>query len=90
MKPGTPVNVKLDSTTPVVNADGNYVFQEGIILRRVSKFLIGAQEDGLIPVPVFIDPKSGKILIELLPAELRKEYAELQGETVVNGSEAKG
>lgn len=82
MKQGQPVNVKLDATTAVVSSDGNHIFQEGIILRKVSKFLIGAQEDGLIPVPVFFDVKTGKICIELLHPELREEYAKLQGEVL--------
>lgn len=94
MKPGQPVNVNLKATTAVVNADGSHIFQEGVIFRKVSKFLIGAQEDGIIPVPVFFDPKSGKILIELLHPELREEYAALQGESipkvVIDGEKAKG
>lgn len=89
MKQGQPINVKLDVTQPVTSTEGNHVFQEGVILRKVSKFLIGAQEDGIIPVPVFFDPLTGKILIEMLPQELREEYSKLQGEEIsTNGEEA--
>ena len=35
---------------------------------------IGADEDALIPIPVFYDVESGEILLEALPKELRKEY----------------
>ena len=30
--------------------------------------------DGIVPVPVFFDVKTGKILVELLPKELRDEF----------------
>jgi hypothetical protein len=50
------------------------VFQEGFILRRVSKFVTGTQEDGIIPIPVFYDVQTGKILKETLPKEIRKFY----------------
>lgn len=82
MKQGQPTNVPLKSTTAIVNEDGNHLFQEGIILRKVSKFIIARDEDGIIPIPVFYDPKTGKILIELLPPELREEYAFLQGDLI--------
>lgn len=69
--------VDLKATTPFVSEDGNHVFSEGIILRKISKFLAGTAEDGLIPIPVFIDNKTGKIVTELLPKELRAEYEAL-------------
>jgi hypothetical protein len=55
------------------------VFQEGFILRRVSKFISGTSEDGIIPVPVFFDVKSGRVLIDMLPKELRDEFQEIYG-----------
>ena len=69
--------VDLSTTTAVVSEDGNHIFQEGVILRKVSRFITGGTEDGLIPIPVFFDVKTGKVLTELLPKELREEYAEL-------------
>ena len=66
--------IDLTTTTPITSPDGNSVFQEGVILRRVSKFVTGTQEDGIVPVPVFFDVKTGKILVELLPKELRDEF----------------
>ena len=47
-----------------------------LVLRKISKFLTGTAEDAVIPIPVFTDIKTGKILIELLPKELREEYEE--------------
>jgi hypothetical protein len=53
------------------------VFAEGVIIRKVSKFVAGTAEDAIIPIPVMYDAKTGKILVELLPKELRDEYANI-------------
>ena len=68
------INVDIKNSTAVKSPDGNQVFQEGVILRKVSKFITGTSEDGIIPIPVFFDVKSGKVLVELLPKELRAEF----------------
>jgi hypothetical protein len=70
------MNVDIKQTTPIESTEGNQVFQEAVILRKASKFLVGTSEDAVIPIPVFIDVKTGKILTELLPKELREEYEE--------------
>jgi hypothetical protein len=72
------VNIDLKSTQPVTSENGNHVFTEGFVLRKISKFLTGTTEDGVIPVPCFYDVKSGEILLDTLPKELREEYAEYQ------------
>ncbi len=68
------LNIDVDQTTPIISEDGNQVFQEAVVLRKVSKFLAGTPEDAVIPIPVFIDIKTGKILTELMPKDLRDEY----------------
>ena len=73
-KPQLNVNIDIKNTQPITSPDGNQVFQEGVILRKVSKFVTGTQEDGVIPVPVFFDVVTGKVLVELLPKELRAEF----------------
>jgi hypothetical protein len=73
-KPQMNVNIDIKNTTPITSPDDNQVFQEGVILRKVSKFVTGTSEDGIIPVPVFFDVKTGKVLVELLPKELRAEF----------------
>lgn len=70
------MNVDIKQTTPIKSEEGNQVFQEAVILRKASKFLVGTSEDALIPIPVFIDIKTNKIVTELLPKELREEYEE--------------
>jgi hypothetical protein len=72
MNPNQP-QIDLTKTTPVTDGNGNHVFTQGVILRRISKFLLGSDEDGIIPIPVFINPE-GEILTEMLPKEIREEY----------------
>ena len=68
------MNVDITQSTPMTSTDGNQIFQEAVVLRKISKFLAGTSEDAVIPVPVFIDVKTGKILIDMLPKELKEEY----------------
>ena len=68
------VNVDIKASTPVTSPDGNHIFAEGVIIRKVSKFVVGAKEDAVMPIPVFYDPVSGKILESTIPTELREEY----------------
>lgn len=70
------LNIDIKQTSPVMSEDGNHIFQEALILRKASKFLVGTSDDAVIPIPVFIDIKTGKIVTELLPKELREEYEE--------------
>ena len=68
------INIDIKNTQPVVSEDGNQVFAEGVILRKVSRFVTGTQEDGIIPVPCFYDVKTGKVLVELLPKDLKEMF----------------
>ena len=70
------MNIDITQTMPIESEDGNQVFQEAVILRKASTFLVGTTEDAIIPITVFIDIKTNKILTELLPKELREEYEE--------------
>jgi len=68
------LNIDLKSTTSVETPEGNKVFSQGVLLRKVSKFVVGADEDAVMPIPVFYDPATGKILESTIPVELREEY----------------
>jgi hypothetical protein len=68
------LNIDLKNTKSIETPDGNKIFQQGVLLRSVSKFVVGAEEDAVLPVPVFYDPISGKILESTIPTELREEY----------------
>ncbi len=67
------MNVDLKTTEGITNAEGKSVFQSGVILRKISKFVAGKDNDAIMPIPVFYDPTNMKILGEGIPAELREE-----------------
>ena len=71
------LNVDLKSSTPLTSKEGNHIFAEAFILRKVSKFLAGTEKDAIIPIPIFYDVVTGKILLEMLPPDLREEYKEI-------------
>lgn len=68
------INIDLKSTQPVESSAGNQVFAEGVILRKVSRFVAGTDEDAIMPIPCFYDVKTGEILVDTLPKDLREEY----------------
>ena len=68
------LNIDLKNTKSIETPDGNKIFQQGVLLRSVSKFVVGAEEDAVLPIPVFYDPQTGKILESTVPVELREEY----------------
>ena len=68
------LNIDIKNTQKVETPDGNYVVAEGLILRKASKFMTGTAEDALIPIPVFYDVKTGRILTDTLPKELQDDY----------------
>lgn len=70
------LNIDLKNTVSIETPEGNKVFQQGVLLRKVSKFVVGAKEDAILPIPVYFDPQTGKVLAGTLPPELREEYAD--------------
>ena len=79
-KPQMNVNIDIKNTKAITNEDNRQIFQEGVLLRKVSRFVTGTSEDGVIPVPCFYDVATGKVLVELLPKELRAEFEESSSE----------
>jgi hypothetical protein len=65
--------IDLKNTTGVKNFDGGSIFLQGVVLRKISRFVAGTDEDALLPVPVFYDPATKKILESTLPKDLREE-----------------
>ena len=70
------LNIDLKNTIGLTTFNGNKVFQQGVLLRKVSKFVVGAEEDAVLPIPVFFDPETNKILRSTVPVELREELEE--------------
>ena len=65
--------IDLKNTSEVKNFNGGSIFQQGVILRKVSRFVAGTDEDALLPIPVFYDPETNKILTDSVPKDLREE-----------------
>jgi hypothetical protein len=70
------LNIDLGNTTAVKGFDGGVLFGQATLLRKVSKFVVGGSEDALLPIPVFYDLETKKILLDSIPKELREEYKE--------------
>ena len=66
--------IDLGKTTSIETENGGKLFQQGFILRNVSRFITNSSEDAVMPIPVFYDPETGKILGQGLPPEIRDEY----------------
>jgi len=72
---GIKMNIDISQSTPIIDDNGNQIFFEATVLRKISKFLTGTPDDAIVPIQVFVN-KEGKILTSLLPKELRQEYEE--------------
>ena len=71
------LNIDLTKTQEVVcDHCGGKVFQEGLMLRKASKFLTGTMQDALIPLPVFSCASCGWVNEEFLPEPLKTKNEE--------------
>ena len=70
-------NIDLKNTSAIETDSGGRIWQQGALLRKVSKFVTGTDADAVMPIPVFYDPETGKILEDSLPKELREEYKDV-------------
>ena len=70
------LNIDFKNTTAVEGFDGGQLFGQAFLMRKVSKFVTGGDEDALLPIPVFYDLETKKILLDSIPKELREEYEE--------------
>ena len=68
--------IDLKNTTGVKTSEGGSIFQQGVLLRQVSRFVTGTDSDALLPIPVFYDPTTNKILSDSVPKDLREELAD--------------
>jgi DNA-directed RNA polymerase subunit RPC12/RpoP len=64
------MNVALKDTTPITceECDSN-VFIEGVLLRKISRFVTGTSQDALMPIPVFTCSKCGHVNEEFMPKD---------------------
>ena len=69
-------NIDLKNTSAIETDGGGRIWQQGALLRKVSKFVTGTDSDAVMPIPVFYDPETGKILEGTVPQDLREEFAD--------------
>ena len=67
-------NIDLTNTTAITSSTGGKIFSEGVILRKISKFVAGTSEDAIMPIPVFYDVITGEVMVDMIPKELRDEF----------------
>jgi uncharacterized Zn finger protein len=68
----TQLKVSLDKTLPIIcELCGSQAFQEALMLRKVSKFLTGDAQDGVLPIATFVCAKCGHVNEEFMPKELK-------------------
>lgn len=71
------LNIDFKNTTPIEGFDGGQLFGQAFVIRKVSKFVTGGTEDALLPIPVFYDMETKKIVLDSIPKELRDEYKDI-------------
>jgi uncharacterized Zn finger protein len=71
------LNIDLNKTQEITcDKCGGVVFQEGLMLRKASKFLTGTAQDALIPLPVFSCSACGHVNEAFLPEPLKNKDSE--------------
>tara|TARA_R110000737_G_scaffold37012_1_gene56824 strand:- start:68 stop:313 length:246 start_codon:yes stop_codon:yes gene_type:complete len=71
------MNIDFKNTTMVKGFDDGLLFGQAFVLRKVSKFVAGTDEDAMLPIPVFYCMDSKKIIGESIPKEIRDDYKDI-------------
>ena len=69
------MNIDLNNTESVEHKNVK-IWTQGFLIRKISKFVAGTDEDAMMPIPIFYDSVSGEILQATLPKELRDDQPE--------------
>jgi len=64
------MKIDINKTSPVLTKTGEQIWQQGFLLRKVSRFITGGTDDSLVPIAVFYDAATGEICKEGLPPEV--------------------
>jgi uncharacterized Zn finger protein len=64
------MNVALKDTTAIACEEcQSEVFKEGVLLRKISRFVTGTAQDALMPIPVFTCSKCGHVNADFMPKD---------------------
>ena len=80
--PKQTLDVDFGKSEAILNSSGDHIWHQGVILRKVSKFITGMADDAIVPMSVFYDPKTGEILLDVIPHELREELSNISTKTL--------
>lgn len=62
------MNINLEDTTEIkCEKCENNVFNQGALLRSISRFITGTQQDGVMPIPVFYCTKCSHVNEQFMP-----------------------
>lgn len=62
------MNINLEDTTEIKCEKCEHnVFNQGVLLRSISRFITGTQQDGVMPIPVFYCAKCGHVNEQFMP-----------------------
>lgn len=77
--------ISLDQTTPVkCDNCGSEVFNSTMMMRKVSKLLIGQLEDQILQIPTYNCASCGELLQDTLPEQLKTtKFEEIDDTPVV-------
>ena len=77
------INIDLTKTQAVIcSSCSNNTFEEAMLLRKVSRFVTGTSQDGLIPVQVVVCKKCGTIVDETYPLQLKRMEEDQKGTSI--------
>lgn len=69
------LTVSLSQTSGIICAKCKFqFFEEGLILRKVSRFITGASADSVMPVPVLMCKNCGTVCNDTLAPELQEMF----------------
>lgn len=83
------INIDLSTTTPVLTNSGGRIWTQGFLFQRVSKFLTGASQDGVMPIQIFYDSLTGEIFEGAIPQELLKDIQSYNNSLLENDNSTK-
>lgn len=63
--------IDFKKTTPVLTESGSKIWQQGFVLRKLSRFVSGTDNDVIVPLQVFYDPQTMEINMEGIPPQIK-------------------
>lgn len=73
------LNLDLEKTTGMkCDKCENEIFNSSFLLRKVSRFVTGTNNDAIVPIPVFSCNNCNHVNEEFIPQMLRNQYTDFE------------